>query len=224
MSKSNLTIRNFNNSNIWDYENAFYWLSDPARIQKILSHYELYKLIVDIPGDVLEFGVYKATSLIRFCTLREIFETNSSRKIIGFDTFDAFPDKNLTLESDINFIDHFNVGGKGLDVNEINSIMENKNFNNVELIKGNVFDTVDGYIEENPGFRISLLHLDMDVKEPTEYVLEKLLNRIVPGGIIVLDDYGTVEGETIAIDKFVKDNNLEIKKLPHNYTPCYIQL
>lgn len=224
MTKKDLEIRNFKIENIWDYENAFYWLSDPARISKILAHYELYKLILNIPGDILEFGVYKSNSLIRFCTFRNIFESSSSRKIVGFDTFEAFPDKNLTLESDIDFIDQFQAGGLGLNIDEINSIFNNKNFTNTELVKGNVFETVDEYIEKNPGFRISLMHLDMDVKEPTEYVLEKLFDRIVPGGIIVLDDYGTVEGETIAIDKFVKDNGLKIEKTSHNYTPCFIRV
>ena len=33
---------------------------------KLLSHYEIYNMIKDLPGDILEFGVFKGSSLIRF--------------------------------------------------------------------------------------------------------------------------------------------------------------
>ena len=52
---------------------------------------EIYKLIKDLPGDVLEFGVFKGNSLIRFLTFRSIIENNFSRKVYGFDTFKEFP-------------------------------------------------------------------------------------------------------------------------------------
>ena len=34
---------------------------------------------------------------------------------------------------------------------------------------------------------------------------------MVKGGIIILDDYGTVAGETEAVDKFIMDNKLDLK-------------
>ena len=51
--------------------------------------------------------------------------------------------------------------------------------------------------------RFSLIHLDMDVYEPTAFVLKKLFDRLVVGGLIVIDDYNTVEGATIAVDEFI---------------------
>ena len=54
-----------------DYENGFYWFSSPNRIAKLCAHYELYKLIVNLPGEVVESGVFKASSsfvLQRFVT------------------------------------------------------------------------------------------------------------------------------------------------------------
>ena len=75
----------------WDYENGFYLTSPSSRLAKSIAHWELYKKIIDLPGDVLEFGVYKGTSLIRFATYREMLESQYSRKIIGFDTFGKFP-------------------------------------------------------------------------------------------------------------------------------------
>jgi hypothetical protein len=63
MSKSE-QIRGLSGKNVWDYENGFYWFSSPARLNKLLAHYDLYKSIVGLPGDIFELGVYKAASLV----------------------------------------------------------------------------------------------------------------------------------------------------------------
>ena len=42
----------------WDYENGFFLTSHPTRIGKLLAHYELYKRIVELPGQVVECGVF----------------------------------------------------------------------------------------------------------------------------------------------------------------------
>ena len=73
-------INGFSSIDKWDFENSFYWFSDPTRINKLLAQYELYKSIIDLPGDVLEFGVYKLCSLIRLATYRNLIENDFSRK------------------------------------------------------------------------------------------------------------------------------------------------
>ena len=80
----NKDIRGLSEKNKWDYENGFYWHSPQSRIGKLISHYELYKTITNLPGNILEFGVYKASSLVRFATFRNMLENDFSRKIIGF--------------------------------------------------------------------------------------------------------------------------------------------
>jgi len=67
----------------WDYENGFYLTSHLTRLSKMLAHYELYKSIVKLPGHIVECGVFKGASLIRFCTYRKILESPFSRKVIG---------------------------------------------------------------------------------------------------------------------------------------------
>ena len=59
---------------IWDSENNFYSLSHPSRISKLINHYELYKKIISLKGDIIECGVFKGNSLIRFLTFREIWK------------------------------------------------------------------------------------------------------------------------------------------------------
>ena len=56
---------------------------------------------------------------------------------------------------------------------------------------------------KNSAERFSLIHLDIDVYEPTAFVINQLFKRLVKGGLIIIDDYNTVEGATIAIDEFI---------------------
>ena len=219
-------IRKLSADNYWDYELGYWWFSDVSRFAKTLCHAELYKMIKDLPGTIAEFGVYKANSLIRWLSLREIFETSSSRRIIGFDAFGAFPNKGLSnVKSDLNFIKEFEKdGGDGLSLEETNLILKAKSFSNYELIDGDIRNTLPDYLKKNTNEKFSLIHLDMDVYEPTAFVLRKLFNQLVDGGIIVIDDYDTVEGATIAVDEFIVQHpNLKIEKLPHNNIPSFIR-
>ena len=141
------TIRNLNSDDVWDYENGFYWFSHPSRLNKMLAHYELYKSISSLPGDIFELGVYKATSLIRLATFRNLLENDYSRKIVGFDAFGKFPKENLTQEVDIDFIDHFEkIAGEGLTKDEVALVFAKKGFQNVYLNGGNIFDTLPNYL------------------------------------------------------------------------------
>ena len=104
-------IRGLSEAETWDYENGFYWFSHPTRIYKLLAHYELYRQITKLPGDVFELGVFKAASMIRFATFRALLENNYSRKIIGFDFFSRFPIDKLKLRSDHEFVSRFEAAG-----------------------------------------------------------------------------------------------------------------
>ena len=117
----------------FEYENGFYLTSLSSRIAKSIAHYELYKKIVDLPGEVIECGVFKGTSLIRFATYREILESQFSRKIIGFDAFGKFPD-NVSLETDKEFIKNFETdAGDGISKDELENILEYKKFRNYSV-------------------------------------------------------------------------------------------
>ena len=63
----------------------------------------------------------------------------------------------------------------------------------------------------------------MDVYEPTFHALKVFSKLMVKGGLIVIDDYATVEGATRAVDNFCKKNKKEIKKLPFYLAPSYIE-
>lgn len=217
-------IGKFDEKECFDYENGFYLTSEPYRMGNIIAHYELYKKIIDLPGDIIELGVFKGGSLIQFATFRELLENEKSRKIIGFDIFGEFPQAQK-VESDKKFIDKWNQQhmGEFLSREDIYNSLGNKKIGNVELVKGDINRTVDEYLALKPNTRISLLHIDTDVYEPSKTGLERLYGRVVRGGIIVLDDYAVVEGETIAVDEFFADKDCSIRKFPFSHSkPSYI--
>lgn len=218
-------INRFDETKPFDYENGFYLTSKPARIGNILAHYELYKMIKDLPRNLVELGVFKGGSLIQFATFRELLENEGSRKIIGFDIFGKFPEA-TTVESDKKFIEKFaklETKEEFLTREELLKSFENKGIGNIELIQGDIRETVPLYVKNHPELRISLLHIDTDVYEPAKVGLEELYDRVVKGGVIVFDDFATVEGETIAIEEFLGDKDYIIKKMSLSHTkPSYI--
>lgn len=217
-------IGKFEETKAFDYENGFYLTSEPYRLGNILAHYELYKMIVNLPGDLVELGVFKGSSLIQFATFRELLENEKARKIIGFDMFGEFPTGGK-VSSDNIFAQQWNDSFKGafLSRDDIYNSLEYKGIHNVELVKGDITETLDTYLEDNPHLKISFLHIDTDVYEPAKVALERLYDRVVRGGVIVFDDYGTIEGETLAVDEFFKDKPFPIKKFTFSHTkPAYI--
>ena len=67
-----------------------------------------------LPGHIVERGVYKGASFLRFATFREILENPHARKAVGFDTFGRFPEGGAgTIDRD--YIRSFSAeGGNGI--------------------------------------------------------------------------------------------------------------
>ena len=65
---------NYNKKFQWIYENGFYLTSDKTRIFKLLTQYDIYKKLINLKGDVYEFGVFKGSSLIRFLTFSDYLD------------------------------------------------------------------------------------------------------------------------------------------------------
>jgi len=204
------------------YENGFYLTSNTSRFSKFATHYELFKMTSSIRGEIVECGVFKGVSLSRWIKFRDMLENAFSRKIIAFDIFGKFPE--ATYEKDIidrdNFVQH--AGDESISVEELNSIFSSLSLNNnLTLVAGDVINTVPEYIKKTPSLKISLLHIDVDLYEPTKVVLETFYEHVVKGGVIVLDDYGAFAGANKAVDEFF-GVNAEVKKLPFSNAIGYI--
>ncbi|BAK74561.1 MAG: TylF/MycF/NovP-related O-methyltransferase [Candidatus Altimarinota bacterium] len=217
-----MILNNFDTTKMFEYENGFYATSTEARFGKLLSHYELYKKIINLPGDVVECGLFKGNSFFRFAHFRDLLESKNSRKIIGFDIFGKFP--KTEYENDKKYLDNFisGAGESSIELDEIEKIMKYKNIENYEFVKGDINITLPKYCTENQHQKISLLHIDTDIYEPAVTILENMYERVVSGGIIIFDDYGTFPGETKAVDDFFKNKKEKIQKLSLGLTPSFI--
>ncbi len=221
--KSKNTFKNLKDVDIWNAENIFHLKSNTSRISKIIYQYEIYKKILNTPGDFLELGVFKGVSFTRFLTFRSLLENNFSRKFHGFDMFGKFPKTN-TKKFDKKFISKFEKkAGFGIKKNELQNILFEKKFENFNLIDGDINKTLKNFLKINLSIKIALLHLDLDTYNTTKLAINILFNKISKNGIILIDDYNVTEGVTKAVDEFLlKHKNLKIQKESFYQQPSYI--
>jgi hypothetical protein len=86
-SKLTDTIRT-ENIPLRDVLESFVLYTRRINITRFLAHYELYKLIQDVPGSIVECGVYQGNSFFSFHKFLEIFHPGDRiRHVIGFDDF-----------------------------------------------------------------------------------------------------------------------------------------
>lgn len=217
-----MKLNQYSLNKTFEYENAYYATATESRFGKFLAHYELYKKIIHIPGSVIECGLFKGNSFFRLSHFRDLLESKYSRKLIGFDVFDSFPDTNF--ENDKKYLRNFitQAGEISLDIDDMHNVMNYKGIENYDLVKGDIRETVPKYCLDNPHLKIALLHIDTDVYEPAVTILENMYDKVVQGGIIMFDDYGTFPGETRAVDEFLKNKNLNLHKLPLSHVPSFI--
>jgi hypothetical protein len=204
-------------------------------ITRFLAQYELFKMVQDLPGSIVELGVYKGSSLFAFANFLEIFSPGDrSRKVIGFDSFEGLANfhQNDGIEQELHFKKEGGWKAEGYDLilKELSDLFQQEAFvpqaPRIEIIKGDIVKTVPAYVTEHPGLRISLLHFDCDLYEPTNEGLKSLVPMIVPGGIVVLDEYAITAwaGETKAVDDFF-GKEIEIRKFTWSSCPGgYIRL
>ncbi len=85
-------------------------------------------------------------------------------------------------------------------------------FANMKVIRGFLPDTLDQACPEKIGF----LHVDLNSPKAEVAVLERLFERVVPGGVVVFDDYGwkLFEKQKDAEDAFMRARGYEILELP----------
>src|SRR3989344_2303740 len=154
---------------------------------------------------------------------RDLLETTYSRSIIGFDTFGRFPE--TAYQDDVKLRENFIIaaGEQSISEEQLRQVLERKGLNqNIELIVGDIRQTVPEYLRNNSALKIALLNLDTDIYEPAVAILEQFWSRIVPGGILILDDYSKFPGETKAVDDFFKGQDVKIRKFNYAMTPCYV--
>lgn len=139
-----------------------------------------------LPGLVAEVGVYKGGTAHLICT-------NTIKPVLLFDTFTGMPQVGPHDMHSTGDFDDTSLGA----VQELLS-----GCNNAVLAQG-IFPLIHGKTFENCKF--SFVHLDCDIYQSVRKCLEWFYPRMVPGGVIILDDYNepNCPGAKLAADEFV---------------------
>lgn len=220
----------FSTQAMYDAETHFHLMMNEERLAKFVVHWEAMKMASQVPGAIVECGVFKGTSFVRFALMRQLLGGNFSAKLIAFDVFsDDFPD--TRYEQDKAQREHWieTAGGSSISVQQLTDTLDRKNISNFEMIAGDVVQTAPEYAKKNQGLKISLLNVDIDFVEPTLTVLEQFYDRVSRGGVILLDNYAgegtsgqSYHGDTYAVDQFLLDKKVKINKFPFAARPAYI--
>ncbi len=199
-----------------------------AFLKRFLAHYEFFQKVVNLPGDIVELGVHRGGSLMSWANFLEIRNMGDrQRKVIGFDHFRSyqeleFEDSQLTSVKSINSENNnpkAEISEYEAQLRDAIGIFDSDRFipykPRIILVKGDIQETVPKYLQENPSLRISLLHIDVDLYAPASIGLQHLWQRVVPGGVVLIDGYGNSpwEGESRAVDEFFADRKVRIQRL-----------
>jgi O-methyltransferase len=183
-----------------------------------------------IEGDVVELGIAAGGNFATM--LLGCREAGLNKKGWGFDSFQGIQlaGKKDTSQPGIGEITH-NVDvpdeellvSSGVTVHPKQNVIDNLTnwglYNNVELVEGWVQHTLPVYADKIE--KIAVLRLDMDIYYPTKIALEYLFEKVVKGGVVVIDDWA-LDGARLACEEYFK----KIKYKPNyigvpNSTPVY---
>jgi hypothetical protein len=208
------------NQDMYNSFNSFMFSKDRNVFNKLISKLEFYNMTKDLHGDIVECGVFKGSGLMSWLKIIDLYEPHTIKKVIGFDFFDpAFVDK-LEIDVDKQTMKQVfsrdptlvfdDVSLEGLTNKITNAGFDESKF---ELIKGDVCETTRDVVKERSGLRISILYLDMDLDKPTYETLNNLWDRVVPGGVVVFDEYAYhAWSEADAVDRFVQERGLQLHR------------
>lgn len=146
-------------------------------------------------GLFLEFGVHRGASL-------KLFSELTAKTIHGFDSFEGLPDS---------------WSGHNLDKSFFTAPNMIRLPENTLLHKGWFCDTLPLFLKENKE-SISFVHVDCDIYSSTQDILSLAGDRIVPGTVILFDEYlnypSWEEHEYKAFQEFIKSRD----DLSYKYT------
>jgi hypothetical protein len=204
------------NQDIYQSFNNFIFSEDRNLFNKLYSRIKFYEMVKDLNGDIVECGVFKGSGLLSWLKILDMNEPNSIKKVIGFDFFDNSFVDNLQGIDKTTMAEVFSrceTKTDDISINSIENTILQSGFlpEKFTLVKGDISQTTKEFVKNKPGFRISILYLDLDLYEPTYDTLVNLWDYIVYGGIVVFDEYAYHNwSESKAADQFIKEKKISL--------------
>jgi len=202
---------------VYDHFNNFIFSDDLKLTGKLLHRFEHFLKVKDLPGDIVEIGVFKGTGISSFLKFIQIYCPNSNKKVIGFDIFDTEEAEKILSNDGETDMSNMKIVYNRVDSSELTLASVTKKIKSTKidedkfkLIKGDVQYSIPAFLEENKGFRISLLYIDVDLDRPTYFSLKYLWDRILPGGVIIFDEYEYHKfSESTGVERFLIETGIE---------------
>jgi hypothetical protein len=191
-----------------------YTMTTPERLFALI---QAVKYIVknNIPGDIVECGVWKGGSMMTVAkTLLDL--GHLGRQLYLFDTFEgmtkpqdvdvSYREGDATKKFEKRKITENSSRWAYATLAEVERAMYETGYDRekISFVKGKVEET----IPDNAPQSISLLRLDTDWYESTRHELIHLYPRLSHGGVIIIDDYGHWLGARKAVDEYIEQNNI----------------
>ena len=183
-------------------------LAGHVPISVLLARYEVFKTTADVPGHVLEFGVFNGANLLFMAKLLDLLNPHSMKCIFGFDTF-----MGLTEFSDEDSIAREKAGHYVGNVQLLEEMIEMHGLTDrCQLVKGPIESTLPEFLLNNKHHIYSFIYFDTDLYESTKIGLKYCWPRLSVGGKMVFDEGydDTFPGEGVALQEF-------LQKIPGQY-------
>lgn len=199
-----------------------YTMTSVERIASLVNAVD-YITKNDIPGDIVECGVWRGGSMMTIA-LALIEKCDLSRSLYLYDTFDGMPPPTTDDRSidGVSADELLNRDPKGtgiwcyasLDDVRANILSTGYPPEKIHLVRGRVEDTIPCTVPKE----VALLRLDTDWYESTKHELTYLWPLLRANGILVIDDYGHWSGSKKAVDEYFRESNLGIYLHRVDYT------
>lgn len=163
---------------------------------------DLLRETAEVPGDIAEFGIWRGATTMLMAKLVKMWEPQGSRVIHGFDSFEG-----LTEFSAKDGVAVEHQGAYRGNRDQLEDMMDLYEMDGlVRLHQGYIENTLPLFLEENPAQSFSLMICDTDLYESTRVILESGHERMMPGGLIVFDEWNSeiYPGEGLAANEFLK--------------------
>lgn len=164
--------------------------------------------VMTLPGDFVECGVWKGFC---FAFLTDYLNFGSvDKQLYLYDTFQGIPE-DMNSENRSNAV-YERAVSENRDAMFTRVKQRFSKYPNVQVIQG----TVPRSFQQACPEKIALLHIDMNSTASEIAALEQLFDRVVSGGMIVLDDYGWTgySAQRHAEDAFMAERGHHILELP----------
>lgn len=183
---------------------------------KFLVMYDIYRRFLNVPGVMVEFGVWWGQNAVLLENLRAILEPfNKTRRYIGFDTFEGYRESKYAgtgiYDTGRGHIDYL---AKLLKTHQQMNVYGHQDVDHV-LIPGDVTETAPKYFDANPHLIVAFACFDLGPYAPTLRAMEAVQPHLVPGSVLLLDEL-TLEdtpGEAVAFFEVFGNSGYRLEKV-----------